>query len=168
MTSPCPGSRANVDHLVIGPTGVWVVDTKAYRGRVVARRRQVLVAAPRYRRRSVCWEAEVVSRLLGVEARPVIAVHARGLPRRGAPSERGEGVAGRPARAAATQRAAHVAIALAGAGVRELGQLAEQSLYAGVLPERPGSPRRPVGCADELAQASTGQRPGRRLLAHDR
>ena len=25
-----PGGRANVDHLVIGPTGVWVVDSKSY------------------------------------------------------------------------------------------------------------------------------------------
>ncbi|MFZ4434370.1 MAG: nuclease-related domain-containing protein [Microthrixaceae bacterium] len=27
-----PGSRANIDHLVIGPTGVFVVDSKAYSG----------------------------------------------------------------------------------------------------------------------------------------
>ena len=31
-----PGSRANLDHLVIGPSGVWVVDTKATRSRVRA------------------------------------------------------------------------------------------------------------------------------------
>ena len=29
-----PGSAANVDHLVIGPTGVWLVDSKSWRGRV--------------------------------------------------------------------------------------------------------------------------------------
>jgi Nuclease-related domain len=29
-----PGSRANLDHLVIGPGGVFVVDSKQYRGRV--------------------------------------------------------------------------------------------------------------------------------------
>ncbi len=29
-----PGSAANVDHLVIGPSGVWVVDSKLWRGRV--------------------------------------------------------------------------------------------------------------------------------------
>ncbi len=33
-----PGSRANIDHLVIVPSGVWVVDTKRYRGRVQQRR----------------------------------------------------------------------------------------------------------------------------------
>lgn len=32
-----PGSRANIDHLVIGPTGLWVVDSKAFRGKVRAR-----------------------------------------------------------------------------------------------------------------------------------
>jgi hypothetical protein len=25
-----PGSSANIDHLVVGPTGVWLIDTKAY------------------------------------------------------------------------------------------------------------------------------------------
>ena len=29
-----PGSRANIDHLVIGPTGVFVVDAKNYSGRI--------------------------------------------------------------------------------------------------------------------------------------
>jgi hypothetical protein len=29
-----PGSRANVDHLVIGPGGVFVIDSKDYRGRL--------------------------------------------------------------------------------------------------------------------------------------
>jgi hypothetical protein len=28
------GSRANIDHLVIGPTGAFVVDAKNYRGRL--------------------------------------------------------------------------------------------------------------------------------------
>jgi hypothetical protein len=29
-----PGSRANIDHLVIGPAGVFVIDSKQYRGRL--------------------------------------------------------------------------------------------------------------------------------------
>ncbi len=29
-----PGSRANIDHLLIGPTGVFVIDSKQYSGRV--------------------------------------------------------------------------------------------------------------------------------------
>ena len=29
-----PGSRANIDHIAIAPSGVWVIDTKRYRGRV--------------------------------------------------------------------------------------------------------------------------------------
>jgi hypothetical protein len=32
-----PGSRANIDHIVIAPSGVWVVDTKCYKGRVEVR-----------------------------------------------------------------------------------------------------------------------------------
>jgi hypothetical protein len=32
-----PGTRANIDHLWIAPTGVWVVDSKSYKGKVVKR-----------------------------------------------------------------------------------------------------------------------------------
>jgi hypothetical protein len=32
-----PGTRANIDHLWIAPTGVWVVDAKSYKGKVVKR-----------------------------------------------------------------------------------------------------------------------------------
>ena len=29
-----PGSRANIDHIAIAPTGVWVIDTKRYNGKL--------------------------------------------------------------------------------------------------------------------------------------
>jgi hypothetical protein len=32
------GSRANIDHIVVAPSGVWVVDSKRYRGKVVVKR----------------------------------------------------------------------------------------------------------------------------------
>jgi hypothetical protein len=32
-----PGSRANIDHIVVAPSGVWVVDAKRYRGKVERR-----------------------------------------------------------------------------------------------------------------------------------
>jgi hypothetical protein len=38
-----PGSRANIDHLVIGPTGIYVVETKNVRGKVSVRRGELLV-----------------------------------------------------------------------------------------------------------------------------
>ena len=121
-----PGSRANVDHLVIGPTGVWVVDTKAYRGRVVARRRRVLVAGAPMRTTAVCWEAQVVSRLLGVNARPVVAVHARGLSHRG---RRVRGVRVLPANRLVRRlrRGQHLWPRLSRRGVRELSRRAEHS-----------------------------------------
>ena len=34
-----PHSRANVDHIAVVPSGVWVVDTKCYRGRSAGRAR---------------------------------------------------------------------------------------------------------------------------------
>jgi hypothetical protein len=82
-----PGSRANVDHLVIGPTGTWVVDTKAFRGQVRARRGRLVAGSAPVGTGPVKWEAEVVSRLLGTEARPIVAVHGAGLRRRGARCE---------------------------------------------------------------------------------
>lgn len=33
-----PGSRANIDHLAVTPTGVWVIDSKQHKGRVEVRR----------------------------------------------------------------------------------------------------------------------------------
>lgn len=32
-----PGRRSNIDHVVVAPSGVWVVDTKRYRGKVERR-----------------------------------------------------------------------------------------------------------------------------------
>jgi Nuclease-related domain len=32
-----PGRKANIDHLIVGPSGVWVVDAKRYTGRVERR-----------------------------------------------------------------------------------------------------------------------------------
>lgn len=32
-----PGSRANIDHVVVARSGVWVIDTKRYRGQVARR-----------------------------------------------------------------------------------------------------------------------------------
>jgi hypothetical protein len=32
-----PGSRGNIDHITLVPSGVWVIDTKQYRGRVQQR-----------------------------------------------------------------------------------------------------------------------------------
>jgi hypothetical protein len=29
-----PGSKANIDHIVVAPSGVWVVDTKRYKGKL--------------------------------------------------------------------------------------------------------------------------------------
>jgi Nuclease-related domain len=34
-----PGSRANIDHIVVAPCGVFVIDAKNYKGRVEKRDR---------------------------------------------------------------------------------------------------------------------------------
>ena len=35
-----PGSQANIDHVVVAPSGVWIVDSKNYRGRIQRRGRR--------------------------------------------------------------------------------------------------------------------------------
>ncbi len=70
-----PGTRANIDHIVVGPAGVFVVDAKRYRGRIEVRdrgslfRRDLrLVIGGRDRSAiadSIGRQLEVVNRALG-------------------------------------------------------------------------------------------------------
>jgi hypothetical protein len=76
-----PGTHANIDHLVIGPGGVVVIDTKQYRGRLwldsyglLWHGRQLLVAALR----KVRWEVDQADEILGdadVQVVAIMAVH---------------------------------------------------------------------------------------------
>jgi hypothetical protein len=81
-----PGSRANLDHLVIGPGGVFVIDSKQYRGRLQLDASGRLwhgryPLAPTLR--AVSFEADQASRVLpdpGVVVVPVVAVHGAQVP----------------------------------------------------------------------------------------
>jgi hypothetical protein len=75
-----PGSRANIDHLAVGRTGVWVIDTKTTRAPVRIGLVTVRLGDRRLSTESVRWQAEVVSERLGVKARPLIALHRGGSP----------------------------------------------------------------------------------------
>jgi hypothetical protein len=78
-----PASAANIDHLVIGPTGVWVIDTKTTRARMRVRGGEVWAGEHAIDTGPAAWQAEVVSERLDVDAVPLVAVHGRGLRRRG-------------------------------------------------------------------------------------
>jgi hypothetical protein len=78
-----PGSRANLDHLLIGPTGVWVVDTKTTRAVARAGWRTVRLGEWLLDTGPVAWEAEVIADYLDVPTRPLVVVHGAGLRRRG-------------------------------------------------------------------------------------
>jgi hypothetical protein len=73
-----PGSDANVDHLVIGPTGVFVIDSKQWTGQV---RQSADGLAwhnhyPLDRTLAIVrWEAEAVSRVLGARVAVLLCVH---------------------------------------------------------------------------------------------
>jgi Nuclease-related domain len=82
-----PGSRANLDHLVIGPGGVFVIDSKQYRGRLqldpsgrLWRGRYPL--APTLQ--AVSFEADRAAQVLPdpgvVVVLPVVAVHGAQVP----------------------------------------------------------------------------------------
>jgi hypothetical protein len=73
-----PGADANLDHLVIGPTGVFVIDSKQWTGQVY-QTADGLAWHNHYRLDrtldTVRWEAETVSRLLGTRATALVCVH---------------------------------------------------------------------------------------------
>jgi len=81
-----PGSRANIDHLVIGPGGVFVVDSKQYRGRLRLDSSGQLwhggyPLAPALR--TVDFEADRAAQVLtdpDVVVVPIVAVHRAQVP----------------------------------------------------------------------------------------
>lgn len=77
-----PGSRANLDHVVIGPSGVTVVDAKAYSGRLTAGSGTMWKG--RYPIRKECatvsWEADQLASHLGVPVSAALCFVGTGLP----------------------------------------------------------------------------------------
>jgi hypothetical protein len=81
-----PDSRANLDHLVIGPGGVFVIDSKQYRGRLQLDPTGRLwhgryPLAPTLR--AVSFEADQAAQVLpdpGVAVVPIVAVHGARVP----------------------------------------------------------------------------------------
>jgi Nuclease-related domain len=81
-----PGSQANIDHLVIGPGGVFAIDSKQYRGRLrldpsgrLWHGRYLLAPALR----AASWEADQAAKLLpdpGMAVVPIVAVHGAQVP----------------------------------------------------------------------------------------
>jgi hypothetical protein len=71
-------SPANVDHLVIGPTGVFVIDSKQWTGSV-HQGANGLAWHNHYRLdrtlKTVRWEADTISRILSTRAAPLLCVH---------------------------------------------------------------------------------------------
>ncbi|MQS17936.1 NERD domain-containing protein [Streptomyces kaniharaensis] len=80
-----PGSRANVDHLLIGPAGVLMVDTKNWQSskstlRIDGGRLFYGKYDQSKTLRTAAWEAEQTSRALGVPVRALVAVHGASVP----------------------------------------------------------------------------------------
>jgi Nuclease-related domain len=81
-----PGSAANVDHLVVGPTGVFVIDSKRYRGQLRYLGGQLWHGGRTLDRtlETLWWEATQVAETLGfgpdLHVYPVLCVHLARLP----------------------------------------------------------------------------------------
>jgi Nuclease-related domain len=73
-----PDSDANVDHLVIGPTGLFVIDSKQWTGSV-HQSADGLVWHNHYpldrTLETVRWEADTISRILGTRVAALLCVH---------------------------------------------------------------------------------------------
>jgi hypothetical protein len=81
-----PGSAANVDHLVIGPTGVFVIDSKGYRGHLHYSAGRLWHGRQPLDRtlETLWWQATQVAETLGfgpdLYVYPVLCVHVARLP----------------------------------------------------------------------------------------
>jgi hypothetical protein len=73
-----PGSSANVDHLVIGPSGVFVIDSKQWTGSV-HQGADGLAWHNHYRLdrtlETVRWEAKTISRILDTRTAALVCIH---------------------------------------------------------------------------------------------
>lgn len=85
-----PGARsANIDHIVIGPPGVFVVETKSYKGSLRIRGDEIFVAGRRknewideVNREALAVQKALAAELsgLGLAVQPIICVHRAELP----------------------------------------------------------------------------------------
>jgi hypothetical protein len=73
-----PDSPANLDHLVVGPSGVFVIDSKQWTGQV-HQSADGLIWHNHYRLdrtlATIGWQAKTLGRLLGVPVAPLVCVH---------------------------------------------------------------------------------------------
>ena len=77
-----PGSKANVDHLVIGPTGVHMIDAKHWSGRLTAGAGTLWRGTTPIRREcsTAAWEAQQMSNAVGRAVQPIICFVGTALP----------------------------------------------------------------------------------------
>ena len=77
-----PGSKANVDHLVIGPTGVHMIDAKHWSARLTAGAGTLWRGTTPIRREcsTAAWEAQQMSNAVGRAVQPIICFVGTALP----------------------------------------------------------------------------------------
>jgi hypothetical protein len=80
-----PGMRANVDHILIGPGGLFVVDSKMWRKSAlsISTRRTLLREGVEVDLSVSAMETSIVEQALGTRAKAILCVHGCRLPHRG-------------------------------------------------------------------------------------
>jgi hypothetical protein len=80
-----PGMRANVDHILIGPGGLFVVDSKMWRKSAlsISTRRTLLREGIEVDLSNTSMETAIVEQALGTRAKAILCVHGCRLPPRG-------------------------------------------------------------------------------------
>ncbi len=78
---PMPRSSANIDHVVVGPTGVFTVETKNYKNAVTIKGGRAYSAGRRLDGvvQQARWQAAAVADRTGVTVTPIVCVHGAGV-----------------------------------------------------------------------------------------
>lgn len=78
---PMPRSKANIDHVVVGPTGVFTVETKNYKNGMVIKGGQVFSGGRRMDRvvQQARRQAAAVAEQTGAAVTPIVCVHGAGV-----------------------------------------------------------------------------------------
>lgn len=77
------GGKGNIDHLVLGPSGAWLIDTKAWSGELTAGNGTLWRGRTPIRKEveQVEWQAERAAERLGVDVNPMLCFVGTRLPR---------------------------------------------------------------------------------------
>jgi hypothetical protein len=78
---PMPGAKANIDHVVVGPAGLFTIETRSYKRGVVVKGGKAYGNGHKLDKvvKRATAQAEAVTALTGTTTNPMVCVHGRGV-----------------------------------------------------------------------------------------